>query len=705
MRRRTTFRCLAALPILAFGLNLHGASTFKFEYSQYSAGEDTPSVLVAVLRSGDLAGPASVEVLSSDMTATAGEDYETTSLTVEFADGEEVQTFSVPLLNDGTEEPDEQFGLLLLSPSEGSEVGTPGFTTITLKDNDPGVQFTWKHFWGYEANEQLTAIVERGNDVDLSPFTVHYATGDLTARAGQDYAATTATLAFAEGEMSKIISIRVTDDAVAESRETFQITLSAPTGPGGLGKNITTTCYVYDTTGHEPRRFGSFSFYRGMDGTGPVFGLRGSQGGTAPRFELFGLESCADLLAWQATKWVAWDPTVEEPLCIGECHVFLARACGPELAGQFYAHRFFRMVATPLGAAWPALDGRGPDIFGSRGPCPAVDHVTTVGYTERWLTDPSRRNRYGFSDNSSFRVAIWYPAVIQAGVIPKQFISDNEMHYWMDTWEYHENAPDPETVTYAFPDVPFDVEHEDCPIVLFSHGGNPINGTSHDCFMLAEHLARMGYVVVAPDHSDVGWSTLPDGTFHAIPGAPPRSAEGFADRVRDFDVVLAALNDWQASDPILQGRLDTTRLAAAGYHWGGGVAAELCRTVANCHVGVLLNTSDQSFTGATTLLSEGPGKPLMFVQQADNSRKDLYQDMDGGAVWFQIAGSTSSSLYSWYAWDNAWGSPGQNLTDREVSHTLLAYAESFLTHHLGSPESLWQGPSPEHPRVINYERK
>ena len=44
---------LVALLTSAFGLTLQGASTLKFEYSQYQAAEHTPSVLVAVIRAGD----------------------------------------------------------------------------------------------------------------------------------------------------------------------------------------------------------------------------------------------------------------------------------------------------------------------------------------------------------------------------------------------------------------------------------------------------------------------------------------------------------------------------------------------------------------------------------------------------------------------------------------------------------------------------
>jgi hypothetical protein len=66
--------------------------------------------------------------------------------------------------------------------------------------------------------------------VRSSPVSVHYATGDGTARAGVDYTATSGDVTFAPGETLKTISIPVTGDAIGEPNETFALTLSAAAG-------------------------------------------------------------------------------------------------------------------------------------------------------------------------------------------------------------------------------------------------------------------------------------------------------------------------------------------------------------------------------------------------------------------------------------------------------------------------------------------
>ena len=60
--------------------------------------------------------------------------------------------------------------------------------------------------------------------------TVDYATSDGTAVAGEDYTATSGTLAFAPGETAKTVSVPVLDDAVDEGRETFTLRLSNADG-------------------------------------------------------------------------------------------------------------------------------------------------------------------------------------------------------------------------------------------------------------------------------------------------------------------------------------------------------------------------------------------------------------------------------------------------------------------------------------------
>ena len=65
-------------------------------------------------------------------------------------------------------------------------------------------------------------------------MTVNYATADGTAKAGEDYTATSGTLTFAPGEIEKRVAVSIIDDTVEDSGEKFTLVLSDPMG-GALG--------------------------------------------------------------------------------------------------------------------------------------------------------------------------------------------------------------------------------------------------------------------------------------------------------------------------------------------------------------------------------------------------------------------------------------------------------------------------------------
>ena len=87
-----------------------------------------------------------------------------------------------------------------------------------------------------EANEGTDAAVDfevslsRAFTTAAHSVTVDYATADGTAKAGEDYTATSGTLTFGPGESSKTVSVPILDDALDEGEETFVLRLSNATG-------------------------------------------------------------------------------------------------------------------------------------------------------------------------------------------------------------------------------------------------------------------------------------------------------------------------------------------------------------------------------------------------------------------------------------------------------------------------------------------
>lgn len=122
-----------------------------------------------------------------------------------------MKLFTVPILNDGLKETKENFRITLSNPTGGGVLGAQKTATVTILDNDPGVEFVTAKYYIHEDEGALRVTVRRGNDLALGLFTVDYATVDGTALAGQDYVATNGTLAFAAGELSRSFEVPISN--------------------------------------------------------------------------------------------------------------------------------------------------------------------------------------------------------------------------------------------------------------------------------------------------------------------------------------------------------------------------------------------------------------------------------------------------------------------------------------------------------------
>lgn len=103
-------------------------------------------------------------------------------------------------------------------------------------------------YWTTEGNDTVWLTVERGNAVHQEPFTVEYTTSDLTAKAGLDYETAAGVLTSGAGETNKTVAIRILDDQVQESEESFRVMLSNPTGQVRIGTPATGTVKILQDT-------------------------------------------------------------------------------------------------------------------------------------------------------------------------------------------------------------------------------------------------------------------------------------------------------------------------------------------------------------------------------------------------------------------------------------------------------------------------
>ena len=165
-----------------------------------------------------------------DDAAEAGKDYTAvpagTKLTI--AAGDRQAVVSVALVDDSVAEKVEKFRLEVTAAVNASLDDSVGWATIT--DDDGLIQILADDAGDvYEGpNAAATFTVRLSRADSARAVTVGYATEDGTAAAGADYTAASGTLTFAAGEVSKTVTVAVTEDDETESAETFRLKLSSP---------------------------------------------------------------------------------------------------------------------------------------------------------------------------------------------------------------------------------------------------------------------------------------------------------------------------------------------------------------------------------------------------------------------------------------------------------------------------------------------
>jgi uncharacterized repeat protein (TIGR01451 family) len=205
------------------------APTVQFSSATFASGESGGPASITVIRTGDLSVTSTVQYATSNNTATAGADYTSVSGTLTFNPTESTVTFTVPILDDVTDESDELVNLTLSNPTMAT-LGTPSAAQLTITDDDAAPSIIINDVGLAEGNAGPTSFVFTIALSAPSAFAVQvdYATADNSAFAGADYTATNGTAIIAAGNTSTTITVQVTGDVTLEPDETFFVNLTNP---------------------------------------------------------------------------------------------------------------------------------------------------------------------------------------------------------------------------------------------------------------------------------------------------------------------------------------------------------------------------------------------------------------------------------------------------------------------------------------------
>jgi uncharacterized delta-60 repeat protein len=113
------------------------AGMFSIESPEIHVDESDAVAQVLIRRGYYYEGAVSVTVTMSSGTATSGEDFATEPLTVSWEDGDHfTKTVLIPITDDSSDEPEEQFSLQLSDATGGAIIGPRATATVFIADND-----------------------------------------------------------------------------------------------------------------------------------------------------------------------------------------------------------------------------------------------------------------------------------------------------------------------------------------------------------------------------------------------------------------------------------------------------------------------------------------------------------------------------------------------------------------------------------------
>ncbi len=193
-------------------------------------GGTTTLIFTVTLTNGSL-NPVTVTVGTETGLAIAGEDFQSSNITLTFTPGGPLtQTFSVPIITDAIVELDEPFFVILSDPS-GATL-EDGVAVGTILDDDGPATISIDSVTQAEGDNgstmfNFTITLDREVDVAVS---VDVSTFDIfsldRATPGVDFTTKMQTLTFLPGETTKTFSVEILGDTIQERDEPFRVDLS-----------------------------------------------------------------------------------------------------------------------------------------------------------------------------------------------------------------------------------------------------------------------------------------------------------------------------------------------------------------------------------------------------------------------------------------------------------------------------------------------
>ncbi|NWU90141.1 GPR98 protein, partial [Upupa epops] len=245
------------------------SGVIEWESTSFAVEESQGTLTVTAYRNRGSYGNVSVFFYAQNLEAQLGLDFNVTSKTLFFADGERNKSVVITIFDDDIPEGDERFQLILTNPSLGLELGENTTVTVTIPANDDGhgvLSFNNSdHFFLREQTAvhllesvAVLNIIREPPQGIFGTVSVQYLVSEInSSEPSVDLTPSQGFLVLEEGVRFKTLHITAILDEEPEMDEHFVVTLFNPTGGARLGTRVQT----FITVLQNQAPLGLFSIY------------------------------------------------------------------------------------------------------------------------------------------------------------------------------------------------------------------------------------------------------------------------------------------------------------------------------------------------------------------------------------------------------------------------------------------------------------
>ncbi|TXT36917.1 MAG: Calx-beta domain-containing protein, partial [Planctomycetota bacterium] len=206
------------------GTILDNDPTPTLSINDVTVTEGQPSAMFTVTLSA--ASSRAVTVRYFTVNGTAFQDFTQASGSLTFAPGETAKAVTIIVREDGLDEPDENF-FVLLSTATNANIGD-GNGTATIIDNDLAPSLSIRDLTVTEGNSgtKNATFTVSASAVSGQAVSVNVSTANSSAHAGSDFVNQSHSVNFAAGETTKTFAVEVIGDLLDEVNEAYFVNLA-----------------------------------------------------------------------------------------------------------------------------------------------------------------------------------------------------------------------------------------------------------------------------------------------------------------------------------------------------------------------------------------------------------------------------------------------------------------------------------------------